>query len=65
MSFDTEEAMLDKLIAKGLLPPEPYNGMLGVTRQAYVEHQEYCRQGIPGHSLGRMMEIKLQSLLDG
>lgn len=63
MSFDPEEEMLKRLIAKGFLPAEPYFEMLGVMRQAYVEYHDNFSRGIPGHSLGRKMEIKLQELL--
>ncbi len=63
MSFDVEEAMLNQMIAKGHLPAEPYHDMLGVMRQAYVEHLEDARVGRCGYSLGRGMEMKLQELL--
>jgi len=62
-SFDHEDELLKLLIAKGFVPAEPYNDMLGVIRLAYVEFMEDFGKGVCGYSLGRRVEFKLKELL--
>jgi hypothetical protein len=62
-NFDPEELLLNRLIAKGFLPYQPYNDMLGAVRSAYVEHRSDFERGACGYSIGRRVEIKLQELL--